>query len=224
MHGVVHLALYVSVTALLLISWEPESRGNKLVTILFTRDLDGTAFSSGKLCPESSCSLFSPNPTPVVLAHPDPGVRASYGRYVCQSGFATLSPVSLYEQSVVVLLLEWTLISCSLAMDEPSGHEDLRGSNRQSVIPYEHGRIELYCSSLYAWACLFIRRWEVTPVRAFYSKVGQLKWVSRPDRLPRVGWPYTAVSVLMARSSKWCLVRRQQRGVVLSYPCNTPCL
>jgi hypothetical protein len=63
--------------------------------------------------------------------------------------FATLSPVSLYKQSVVVLLLEWILISWSLAMDEPSGHEDLRGSDRRSVIPYEHGRTELYCSSLY---------------------------------------------------------------------------
>jgi hypothetical protein len=47
----------------------------------------------------------------------------------------------------VVLLLERDLVSWSLAMDERSGHEDLRGSGRQSVIPYIHGRTELYCSS-----------------------------------------------------------------------------
>jgi hypothetical protein len=48
----------------------------------------------------------------------------------------------------VVLLLEGALVSWSLALDERSGHEDLCGSGRQSVIPYVHGRIELYCSSL----------------------------------------------------------------------------
>jgi hypothetical protein len=74
-----------------------------------------------------------------------PTWRAKY-----RSGFATLSPVPLQEQSVVVLLLERTLVSWSLVMDERGGHEDLRGSGRQSVIPYVHGRTELYCSSLYA--------------------------------------------------------------------------
>jgi hypothetical protein len=48
----------------------------------------------------------------------------------------------------VVLLLEEALVSWSLAMDERSGHEDLRGSGRRSVIPYVHGRMESYCSSL----------------------------------------------------------------------------
>jgi hypothetical protein len=60
----------------------------------------------------------------------------------------TLPPVLLQEQPVVVLLLERALVSWSLAMDERGGHEDLRGSSRQSVIPYVHGRTELYCSSL----------------------------------------------------------------------------
>jgi hypothetical protein len=46
----------------------------------------------------------------------------------------------------VVLLLEGTLVSWSLAMDECGGHEDLRGSGRRSVIPYVHGRTELYCA------------------------------------------------------------------------------
>jgi hypothetical protein len=48
----------------------------------------------------------------------------------------------------VVLLLEGDLVSWPLTMDE-RGHEDLRGSGRQSVISYVHGRTELYCSSMY---------------------------------------------------------------------------
>jgi hypothetical protein len=44
----------------------------------------------------------------------------------------------------VVLLLEGALVSWSLAMDERGGHEDLRGSGHWSVIPYVHGRTELY--------------------------------------------------------------------------------
>jgi hypothetical protein len=48
----------------------------------------------------------------------------------------------------VVLLLEGDLVSWSLAMDKRGGHKDLRGSGRRSVIPYVHGRTELYCSSL----------------------------------------------------------------------------
>jgi hypothetical protein len=42
-----------------------------------------------------------------------------------------------------------TLFSWSLAMDERSGHGDLRGLSRLSVIPYVQRRTELYCSSLY---------------------------------------------------------------------------
>jgi hypothetical protein len=60
----------------------------------------------------------------------------------------TLSPVLLQEQLAVVLLLERVLVYWSLAMDERGGHEDLRGSGHRSVIPYVHGRTELYCSSL----------------------------------------------------------------------------
>jgi hypothetical protein len=48
----------------------------------------------------------------------------------------------------VVLLLGTTLASWLLAMDERGGHQDLRGSGRRSVIPYVHGRIELYCLRL----------------------------------------------------------------------------
>jgi hypothetical protein len=35
--------------------------------------------------------------------------------------------------------LEGALVSWLLAMREYGGHEDLRGSGRQSVIPYVHG-------------------------------------------------------------------------------------
>jgi hypothetical protein len=71
----------------------------------------------------------------------------------------------------VVLLLEWDLVSWSLAIDERGGHEDLHGSGCQSVIPYVYRRTGLYCSSL---PCLcepesFFRPREVASVRAFYS-------------------------------------------------------
>jgi hypothetical protein len=71
-------------------------------------------------------------------------------RAKCRSDFATLPTEPLQERPAVVLLLEGVLVSWSLAMDECSGHEDLCGLGRQSVIPYVHGRMELY----YAQACL----------------------------------------------------------------------
>jgi hypothetical protein len=61
----------------------------------------------------------------------------------------------------VVLLLGRALASWSLAMDERGGHEDLRGSGRWSVIPYVHGRTELYCSSLPCLSLSFLS----TPVK-----------------------------------------------------------
>jgi hypothetical protein len=61
-------------------------------------------------------------------------------RVKCRSGFVTLPPVLLQEQSAVVLLLEGALVSWSLAIDERGGHENLCGSARRSVIPYIHGR------------------------------------------------------------------------------------
>jgi hypothetical protein len=50
--------------------------------------------------------------------------------------------VLLEEQLAVVLLLEGVLVSWSLAIDERGGHEDLRDSDYQSIIPYVHGRME----------------------------------------------------------------------------------
>jgi hypothetical protein len=48
----------------------------------------------------------------------------------------------------MVLLWGRHLASLLLAIDEHNGHQGLRGSGRQSVIPYVHGRTELYYSSL----------------------------------------------------------------------------
>jgi hypothetical protein len=67
---------------------------------------------------------------------------------ICRSDLTTLLPVLLQEQPVVVLLLKRDLFSWFLAIDERGGYEDLCGSDRQSVIPYVYGRIELYFSSL----------------------------------------------------------------------------
>jgi hypothetical protein len=52
------------------------------------------------------------------------------------------------SSTTVVILLEGALVSWLLAMREYSGHEDLRGSGRRSVIPYIHRRKELYCCVL----------------------------------------------------------------------------
>jgi hypothetical protein len=79
--------------------------------------------------------------------------------------------VLLQEQLVVVLLLEGALVSWSLAMDKRGGHEDLRGSDRRSIIPYVHERTELYCSSLPCLSLHFssVDLCEEAPARAFYS-------------------------------------------------------
>jgi hypothetical protein len=85
-----------------------------------------------------------------------------------RSGFTTLSPVLLQEQPTVVLLWGRALASWSLAMNERSGHQDLRGSGPRSVIPYVYRRTELYCISL---PCLsiFSNPCEVASARVFYS-------------------------------------------------------
>jgi hypothetical protein len=55
--------------------------------------------------------------------------------------------VLLPKLPAVVLLLEMVLVFWLSPIDEYSKEEDLRDSVRRSV-PYVHGRIELYCSSL----------------------------------------------------------------------------
>jgi hypothetical protein len=69
----------------------------------------------------------------------------------------------------VVLLLKGALVSLSLAIDERGGHDDLRGSDRLSVIPYVHGRTELYCSSLYEPKPFLPTPHEELSTRSFYS-------------------------------------------------------
>jgi hypothetical protein len=46
----------------------------------------------------------------------------------------------------VVLLWGRPLASWLLALGERGGYGDLRGLGRLSVIPYVHGRTELYCA------------------------------------------------------------------------------
>jgi hypothetical protein len=49
-----------------------------------------------------------------------------------------------WSSTAVVLLLEGHRSLGELAIREYGGHKDLRGSGRRSVIPYVHGRKELY--------------------------------------------------------------------------------
>jgi hypothetical protein len=73
----------------------------------------------------------------------------------------------------VVLLWGRPLASWLLAIDEHSGHEGLRGSDRRSVIPYVHGRTELYCSSLHELEpFLFLTPWKWRIPEPFIAKVG----------------------------------------------------
>jgi hypothetical protein len=46
----------------------------------------------------------------------------------------------------VVLLWGRSLVSWLLALGERGGHDDLCGSGRLSVIPYDYGITELYCA------------------------------------------------------------------------------
>jgi hypothetical protein len=54
-------------------------------------------------------------------------------------------------------------------MNEYGGYEDLRSSGCWSIIPYVHGRTELYCSSLPCLSLPFRLPREVASARAFYS-------------------------------------------------------
>jgi hypothetical protein len=108
----------------------------------------------------------------------------------------TLPPVLLQEQPIVVLLLERALVSWSLAMDEHSGHEDLCGSDRQSVIPYVYGRTELYRSSL---PCLiFLSAWKWCLPGPFIAQ-GQVVTMRLGARQVAPRWlkPYTVSRALV---------------------------
>jgi hypothetical protein len=70
----------------------------------------------------------------------------------------------------VVLLRGRSLAYWLLALGEHCGHGDLSGSGRLSVIPYVHGRTELYCAqACVARAFLFFDPSEAASTRAFYS-------------------------------------------------------
>jgi hypothetical protein len=86
-------------------------------------------------------------------------------------------------------------------MDERGGYEDLRGSDRRSVIPYVHGRTEvvLLCLSLsfssapVKWRLPepFIAQCQTFTLRPRARQVA-MRWLKH----------YTASRVLMASSSK----------------------
>jgi hypothetical protein len=112
-----------------------------------------------------------------------------------ERGFTTLPPVLLKEQSAVVLLLKRDLVSWLLAIDECDGHEDLCGSGHRSVIPYIHGRIELYCSSLPCVSLFSDRPCEVVHARAFYSSTS-CSYIETRDP---IGWHNGAGHVQYSR-------------------------
>jgi hypothetical protein len=64
--------------------------------------------------------------------------------------FYDTSTRAALQQPTVVLLWGRPLASWLLVLGERGGHKDLHGLGRLSVIPYVHGRTELYC----AQACL----------------------------------------------------------------------
>jgi hypothetical protein len=104
----------------------------------------------------------------------------------------------------VVLLLEGTLVFWSLAMDKCGGYEDLRGSGRRSVIPYVHGRTELYCSNLPYLSLPFSSttvKWRLPEPFIDQGRAVTLRPEAR-QVAPRWLKSYTTSRVLMARSSK----------------------
>jgi hypothetical protein len=122
----------------------------------------------------------------------------------CRSDFTTLPHVLLQEHHTVVLLLEGVVVSWSLAMDERGGHEGLRRSGRRSIIPYVHGRTELYCPSLYEPKPAFSFAPEKWRLPKHFIAKGRAATMSPEARQVAPRWlkPYTAARVLMARSSK----------------------
>jgi hypothetical protein len=86
------------------------------------------------------------------------------------------------------VVLSWggSLVSWLLAMDEHSGLKDLRGLDHRSVIPYVHGRTELYYSSLYEpEPFLFSTPQKWHPPELFIAQ-GRVVYNEplRPDRWP----------------------------------------
>jgi hypothetical protein len=101
-------------------------------------------------------------------------------------------------------LLERALISWLLSIDERGGHKDLRGSDCRSIIPYVHGRTELYFSSLSIYFLALTDPREEASVRVFYIAQGRVVTLRPGARqvVPRWLKSYTTSRVIMTRSSK----------------------
>jgi hypothetical protein len=104
-------------------------------------------------------------------------------------------------------------------MDEYGGHGDLRGSDCRSVIPYVHGRTRVVLLKHALPEPVFLSASQKWRLLDLFIAQDQAVIMSPKVRQVTLSWlkPYTTARVLMARSSKWCLARRQQRGVVVSY-------
>jgi hypothetical protein len=102
--------------------------------------------------------------------------------------FCDTSIGAAQEQPAVVLLRGRPLASWLLALGSHSGHSDLCGSGRLSIIPYVHGRTELYCAqACLAWAfSFFLTPWKWRPPEPFIAQ-GRVVYNEppRPDRWPR---------------------------------------
>jgi hypothetical protein len=93
----------------------------------------------------------------------------------------------------VVLLWGRSLASWLLAIDEHNGHKGLRDLARRSVIPYIHGRTELYYSSLYEpKPFLFLTSQKWRPPEPFIAQ-GRVVYNEPPSPTsdPRAGKSYT---------------------------------
>jgi hypothetical protein len=121
-------------------SREPNLGSRELVVVASAPSPTLPRAAAGPGCRPTPCHRHCSQGPPATAAQRSPNNR---------SDFMTFLSVLLHEQPTVVLLWGRHLASWSLALDIHNGHEDLRGSSRRSVIPYVHGRTELYYSSLY---------------------------------------------------------------------------
>jgi hypothetical protein len=104
----------------------------------------------------------------------------------------------------VVLLWGRPLASLLLAIDEHSGHKDLYGSGRQSVILYVHERTELYCSSQYEPESILFSTSLKRHLPEPFIAQGRAVTLRPGARQVAPRWlkTYTTTRVIMVRSSK----------------------
>jgi hypothetical protein len=101
-------------------------------------------------------------------------------------------------------LLKRVLVSWLLSIDEHGGHKDLCDLGCQSIIPYVHGRTELYFTSLPIYFLALTDPREEVSARAFYIAQGRVVTLRPGAREVAPRWlkSYTTSRVIMARSSK----------------------